>query len=115
MALQSIFVHNRYLGSREVPNFFRLPGIEPRPTHSYCYFCMRCGEIWARFLVPSSLHQIRCVPCEKHGDGRLACYRAWDWDPTHFDDSWPEAAMRYEFDVLMRRAEKEMQCEPCTS
>ncbi|HQR20775.1 MAG TPA: hypothetical protein PKV98_07905 [Burkholderiaceae bacterium] len=109
MARQTIFAEGRYLGSREIPSFIKIPGFETRPQHSYVYFCMRCGEIWARFLLdPPGLHQFRVRPCRKHGDGTLSCPPAWVDDPLHFNPSWPDAAVRWEFDIEMSKAEKEL-------
>lgn len=113
MARQSFFVDGKYLGARNIPNFIKIPGFDIRPSHSYVYFCMRCGDIWARFLLDGpSLHQFRCIPCAKHGDGKLGAYPAWDWDPTHFDDDWPDDAVRYEFNILLNHALKELSHAP---
>jgi len=110
MARQTIFAEGRYLGSREVPSFIKIPGFDIRPQHSYVYFCMRCGEIWARFLLdPPGLHQFRIRPCRKHGDGALSCCPTWTDDPLHFDATWPPDAVRWEFDVALNQAMKEIQ------
>lgn len=109
MARQTIFAEGRYLGHREVPAFIKIPGFDIRPQHSYVYFCMRCGEIWARFLLdPPGLHQFRVRPCRKHGDGSLSCPPAWTDDPLRFDSTWPPEAVRWEFDIALSTAERQL-------
>lgn len=113
MPRQSFFVNGKYLGHRDVPAFVKIPGFEPRLQHSYCIYCLRCGEIWARFLVEGApLHQIRCLPCAKHGDGRISSPQSWTDDPLRIDATWPEAAVRYEFGVSLALAEKELNNAP---
>lgn len=109
MARQSIFIGSRYLGSREVPNFRRDATFGQRPTESWAYFCQRCGDLWARFLVENSdWTQCYHIRCAKHGDGRLACDSRFEWLPIAFDDTWPEAAVRYEFEASLNLAIKEL-------
>jgi hypothetical protein len=108
MASQHFFVQGRYLGKRLIPDNWVVPGLEVRRHHSYCLYCLRCGEIWGRLIHDKGIyHQIRCTPCEAHGDGRLSCPPSWTDDPTAFQADWPVEAIRYEFRVTLDRLSKE--------
>lgn len=111
MAAQHFFVGRNFLGTRQIPTNRVVPGLEIRPHFSYCLFCMRCGDIWARIMHDAAtLTQIRCVPCRKHGDGRLACHPQWLDDPTRFEEDWPSAAIRHEFLATLAVVEERDSC-----
>jgi hypothetical protein len=98
VARQHIFADGAYLGSRIIPNFVCIPGFDPRAHHSYALFCMRCGEVWGRFIHEGALlTQPVNRPCRKHGDGRLSCPPQWTDNPTAIEADWPDAAIAYEF------------------
>ncbi len=105
MAAQHFFLRGQYLGSRRIPDFRVIPGMEVRPHFSYALFCMRCGDVWARFVHDKAeLTQVTCRPCREHGDGHLSDHPAWLDMPTRFEDDWPDAATQYEFETLFPRA-----------
>ena len=108
MPTQSIFVRDRFLGSREIPALVKgLDGY--RPHYSFVFFCPHCGEIWAKFLTePRGYYQLTSRSCRAHGDGRLTCHPEWADAPNQFDWDWPDAAVEYEFETLLARAEKGM-------
>ena len=102
MAAQHFFAQGRYLGCRTIPDYRVVPGLEVRWYDSRVLYCMRCGEIWGRLLHDQApLAQLTIRPCAKHGDGRLACHPTWHDDPTRFEDDWPEAAVRYEYQASL--------------
>lgn len=97
MATQHFLVGKAYLGSRAIPDFRVIPGLEARPHHSYAYFCLRCGDIWGRLAVDGApLTQCVCRPCSKHGDGRLSNTHEVPGEPYNFASDWPAAAIKYE-------------------
>ena len=101
MAAQHFFVEGRYLGSRTIHSYRQVPGLEVRWHHSYALYCIRCGEIWARFLHEGApLTQLTQRLCTKHGDGRLSNLHFFQGDPH--DD-----AIRYEFTTMLAQADKE--------
>ena len=102
MAAQHFFVEGCYLGSRQIPDCRVVPGLDVRWHHSYALFCMRCGEIWGRFLHDKApLTQPIVRPCLRHGDGRLAFTHHNLGDPHNFDPDWPDEAVAYEFKAWM--------------
>ena len=110
MATQHFFLGARYLGARSIPDWRVVPGLEVRWNFSYALYCGRCGEIWARFLHDRAEYtQLSHHPCRKHGGGELGCHSAWFDMPTRFEEDWPPEAIRYEFDVLIEHALKEME------
>lgn len=112
MASQHFFVEGRYLGSRLIPNYRKMPGLETRWHHSYVYFCGRCGDLWARFLHDQAeFTQLMNVRCRKHGDGVLQCHETWADLPLRFERDWPLAAKRYEFETLIGLAEEKLKRE----
>ena len=107
MAQQNIFLRDEYLGSRPIPDWRIVPGLETRWHFSYALYCGRCGDIWARFVhVGARYTQLTQRPCAEHGDGRLACCSAWHDVPMRFEDDWPPAAVEYEFKTLMKLTEE---------
>lgn len=110
MAEQHFFVNGRFLGSRMIPNFRNFPGIEDLSQHSHVYYCIRCGEIWARLIHKGATYnQLACRPCLKHGDGRLSCDPAWFDVPLRFEDDWPSGAIRWEFEACLQWAERQLE------
>jgi hypothetical protein len=111
MALQHFFIGPRYLGAREIDSYRRVPGLETRWHHSYCYYCIQCGEIWGRILHDKAkYHQLIQLPCAKHGgDGLLGCHPTWHDMPIRFEDNWPLDAIKYEFKASMAKAKKELE------
>lgn len=108
MSTQHFFVEGRYLGSREIPSYRQVPGLEVRWHYSYVLYCLQCGEIWGRILHDRApLTQLTCRPCRKHGDGKLANLHFFQGDPHNYEPDWPIEAIRYEFEVLLEQAEKE--------
>lgn len=108
MAKQHFFLGKEYLGSRTIPSYREVPGLEVRWHHSYALYCLRCGDIWARFMHESApLTQLTCRPCLKHGEGNLANLHYFEGDPHNYDDDWPDKAIEYEFNALMAQATKE--------
>ena len=102
MSAQHIFAEGRYLGSRTIPDNRVIPGLEVRRHHSYALYCLRCGDIWARFLHDgATLTQLTCRPCRKHGDGRLASTHFAQGDPHNYASDWPDEAIAYEFQSWM--------------
>jgi hypothetical protein len=105
MASQHFFVRTTYLGSREIPTMRIVPGLEVRPQHSIAYFCMRCGDIWARLLHDRALlTQCHMRPCKAHGDGRLSDPAEWFDMPTRVESDWPWDALKWEFEVSLALA-----------
>lgn len=107
MAAQHFFVAGAYLGSRTIPSFRQVPGLEIRYHYSYAYFCAHCGDIWGRILHEGATIT-QCVhrACFAHGDGRLACHSTWHDDPTRFEDDWPDDAVVAEFNALLTYFER---------
>ena len=102
MAAQHFFVEGRYLGSRQIPDCRVVPGLDVRWHPSFALSCMRCGEIWGRFLHDKApLTQPIVRPCLRHGDGRLAFTHHNLGDPHNFDPDWPDEAVAYEFKAWM--------------
>ena len=98
MAAQHFFLGSRHLGTRQIPDTRCIPGLEVRFHHSYAYFCMRCGDIWARLLHDRApLTQCIVRPCLRHGDGRLSHTHFFAGEPTNFEADWPPAAVAHEF------------------
>ena len=107
MALQHFIVEGQYLGARAIPDLRQVPGMEVRRHYSYVLYCGRCGEIWARFLHDGAEYtQLSQIACRKHGDGKLSCWPAWLDVPTRFEQDWPPAAVRWEFDRLMEQTKE---------
>lgn len=108
MSTQHFFVDGRYLGSRQIPDHRIVPGLEVRRHHSYALFCMRCGEIWGRFVHDGApLTQLTFRPCLRHGDGRLAFLHHNLGDPHNYDPDWPDEAVAHEFRAWMALLAKE--------
>lgn len=108
MPLQHFFVQSRYLGNRQVANFRQDSAFGPRTTESVCWFCPRCGEIWARLAVEGSqYHQHWTEYCPKHGDGRIDRDSRFEWWPCELAADWPDEALRYVLLNELRLAEKE--------
>lgn len=107
VSTQHFFADGRYLGSRTIPSYRQVPGLEVRYHYSQVLFCAFCGELWGR-LLHDGARLTQCVhrPCLKHGDGRLACYPTWTDDPTRFEDDWPDEAVEYEFQATLAFAER---------
>lgn len=107
MAAQHIFAEGRYLGSRQIPSYRQVPGLEVRWHHSYALFCMQCGEIWGRFLHEKApLTQFAVRACLKHGDGRLAFLHFNLGDPHNYEPDWPDEAVAHEFRAWMALLER---------
>ena len=105
VSTQHFFVGPAYLGSRQIPTMRIVPGLEIRPHYSVAYFCMRCGDVWARVLHDKApLTQCTVRPCKKHGDGRLSCHDTWHDMPTRVEPDWPEPALRYELEASIELA-----------
>lgn len=102
MSAQHFFLGGRYLGSRVIPSYRQIPGLEVRYHYSYAYFCAHCGDIWAR-IIHEGAPVTQCVHrmCLAHGDGRLACPSTWLDEPVRFADDWPDAAVEVEFSALL--------------
>ncbi len=97
MTHQYFQLRNRHLGSREIPRYVTIPGLAVRKHFSYAFFCMRCGDIWARLLSDEAdLTQIVCRPCEKHGDGRLSRVFHTPDMPDAVGRDWPKPALQWE-------------------
>lgn len=109
MSTQHIFVNGRHLGSRAIPSYRQIPGLEVRWHHSHALYCMQCGEIWGRFLHDKApLTQLTVRPCLKHGDGRLANTHFLQGDPHNYESDWPDEAVAHEFGAWMALVE----CNP---
>lgn len=110
MAAQHFFVGTRYLGSRTIPDTRCIPGLEVRRHYSYALFCMRCGEIWGRFLHErSTLTQCTIRPCLLHGDGKLSTSHFFAGEPTNFEADWPPAAIAHEFAAELAQLDRTQQ------
>lgn len=110
VALQHFFVGSRHLGSRTIPDFRVVPGLEVRRHYSYALFCMRCGEIWGRLLHESAeLTQCTIRPCLRHGDGKLSCTHYFAGEPWNFEVDWPPAAVAYEFQAELAQLDRTQQ------
>ena len=112
MASQHFFLGQRYLGSREIPSYRIVPGLETRWHHSYAHFCPRCGDIWARIIHDKATYtQITQRMCPKHAshffshDGRLSDPEGWSDSPITFADDWPVEATRIEFNAAINHYE----------
>lgn len=108
MAEQHFFVEGRYLGSRPIPNNRMIPGLPIKRHDSIVYFCIRCGDIWARFLHDGAeLTQCQHRPCARHGDGQLSWVHDFHgYDMMYFEENWPPAAVQYEFERFLDYASK---------
>lgn len=108
--IQHFFVHGLFLGSREIPNFFRSP-FGPERQRSYAYYCDRCGEVWAKLEAQGAERYWPVTrPCEKHGDGTLAVSRTDEyWIPQQFTNDWPPEAVVWEFNCLLAQVMKEIE------
>lgn len=108
MSRQRFIIEGRDCGSRVIETMRRVPGLEVRPQHSFAYFCMRCGDVWAKLDHEAArLTQCTVRPCRRHGDGRVST-DWWPDLPTHFEDDWPPAAVRHEFLCFLEQAEREL-------
>jgi len=106
VATQHFFVGQTYLGSRLIPDFRTIPGIEVRRHHSYALFCPRCGDIWGRLIHDGAGYtQLTHRSCVKHGDGRLSDLHEHG-EPIYFEKDWPKDAVKYEFERFLEQAEK---------
>lgn len=106
---QHFYAHGLYLGSREIPNFFRgLYG--PETQRSYAFFCEKCGTIWAKLQTDEPKRfWLERVICRDDGDGEIACSKTDPyWSLLQFQDDWPPAAIEWEFNCLLAKAEKEL-------
>jgi hypothetical protein len=113
MASQQFYVNGRYLGQRDIPNFFHIPGMTPRPHFGYAYFCLRCGDVWGRLVVVgAALTQVVGRPCQKHGDGRLSYTHFFEGEPYNLEHNWPPAAIRYEFECELALATRDATPSP---
>jgi hypothetical protein len=107
MALQHFMVEGAYLGARTIPDMRIVPGLEVRRHFSYVLYCIKCGEIWARFAHDGAEYtQLEQRPCAAHGDGRLSCRPEFLDLPTRFEPDWPPAAIAYEFNRMMELTEE---------
>ena len=113
MALQHFFVGARHLGARQIPDTRCVPGLAVVFHWSHAFFCPKCGEIWGRLHHERGAYwQCTYRPCVKHGDGHLS--QDWvpaSYDVTYFEPSWPPAAIEYEFQRQLERAEREQVSE----
>lgn len=106
MGAQHFFLGNRHLGVRQIPTMRIVPGLEIRPHHSYAYFCMRCGDIWARLAHDKAeLTQCLVQPCRRHGDGQLGCHPNWSDEPRRVESDWPVPALQYELETVIQLIE----------
>jgi len=97
MGTQHFILGKSVLGARKIPDLRVIPGLEVRFHHSYCFFCIRCGEIWGRLLHDRAEYtQCVCRPCLAHGDGRFSHASFFPGEPDNFERNWPVAAMRHE-------------------
>ena len=109
MALQHFFANGLYLGSRHIPDYRVIPGLEVRRHFSHVLFCPRCGEIWGRILHDgATYHQSTYRPCTKHGNGRLSELHEHG-EPVYFELDWPADAVTYEFKRYLEQADKDNQ------
>lgn len=106
MPLQHFFIGPSYLGSRTIAAFRDKPPFGPQPSQSVAYFCPRCGEIWGRLAIEAGTWALVQRPCPKHGDGRLSDLSRYTRLESEFGDDWPPAAVKYEFERFLERAEK---------
>jgi hypothetical protein len=105
MSTQTFWVAGQNLGSREIDDLRRVPGLPFIWQESHVYFCHHCGEIWGRLLHQgATYHQCSYRPCLEHGDGRLSAI--WPDDPCWFARDWPLAAIQYEFLAQLAWAER---------
>lgn len=97
MIHESYFIGSRLLGAAN----WDLPECA---AQSVAYFCMECGEVWARrSIFPSSGWQVAKTVCLKCGDGRLLL----DVQVNSFldgVDSFPLEVLQWDF---LRRVEYE--------
>ena len=94
MSAQHFFVHGRYLGERPIPPFKTSQTFGPMETQNWVYFCRKCGDIWARFLIDTATEtNLAQHYCAKHGDGRLEGHSRFEWWETEFASDWPLDAM----------------------
>ena len=82
------------------------------PYHNLAYFCPVCGEVWGRVTYDHAAPtwQITSRSCEKHGKTRLDAVAAGSFritfpgeDPLQFAGDWPDNAIRYEGELLLRK------------
>jgi len=106
MAKQTFEANGRWLGSRQIESFRKIPGFPIVVQYSYAYFCPRCGDIWSRLWHEDSSHwQLIHRYCQEHGDGRLSLEFP-SCEPLGIEKDWPRDALRREFLLELERAEK---------
>lgn len=69
-----VFIHGEYFGETvNAPGTTPAPRFEKVIPQSVAYFCVDCGEVWARLVVDDSatIWQIKTLPCSKCGIGRI--------------------------------------------
>lgn len=110
MASQLFFVGKTFLGERTIPDVRAVPGLDARLHHSHAYFCPFCGDIWGRVIhTKGGYTQCSQRPCRAHGDGRLGTLPySFLGDATNFDEDWPAAAIKWEFETELLYAERRL-------
>jgi hypothetical protein len=119
MNAQHFWLANSYLGSRQIGNaWIADEQSAARRTalvhHHLAYFCQYCGTVWGRvtYDYASPRWQICVRACAEHGMIPLEAYVAGSLqstypgsDPLKFARDWPRDAMKWEADLLLRKAE----------
>lgn len=119
MNAQHFWLANSYLGSRQIGNaWIADEQSAARRTalvhHHLVYFCQYCGTVWGRvtYDYASPRWEICVRACAEHGMIPLEAYVAGSLqstypgsDPLKFARDWPRDAMKWEADLLLRKAE----------
>ena len=122
MNAQHFWLANSYLGSRQIGNVWIADEQSAaRRTalvhHHLAYFCQYCGTVWGRVTYDYASHRWEiCVrACAEHGMIPLEAYVAGSLqstypgsDPLKFARDWPRDAMKWEADLLLRKAELDL-------
>lgn len=97
---------NKYLGEADRPPFTERG--KEFPVEGACFFCEKCGEIWARVVVEGQPFRVWAVPCERHESPYwpIVWGSMWlEWDKEH-NSALPLPALLREVEVHMHHYER---------
>lgn len=104
---QHIFLHERYLGARDIPTYRR--GLDDKKlsiSNSYLFICGKCGHTWGRLMHDHFAAFVQPVSrnCLEHArfpsDGHLANPCDIDGDANNLSEAWPLPVLHHELAVL---------------
>lgn len=113
---QSFFVRGHFLGSREIPTYYKSYDGQLKITNSYVLFCPTCAEIWGRLMHEHWNAHCQILPryCREHArfpDDGFFSLRGYENKPVCLpgmvlESDWPLEAIRFEFNSALALYER---------